>query len=155
METKETRKSLMEYATKRKLDDIDFEKIEALTEAIKNGIEKVVQDFIDEEVKEFRQNNPEATIKRTYDVKKNSMFGIISLKIPEFHNGNFQSLVFRNKTRNFFSDIFVLCSLIYTGEISYSHLFKYCNLMNLSISNQEIANMVKAIAEIKRKELNK
>ncbi len=119
----ETKMMILQEALKTNLNLSDFPHILEFVEMLRKAIETTAQDYIDKEQKEFESEHKNCGEKRIYKHKRKTILGTIELKVAVYRNAEFKSKIIATKARNFCLETYSLLMLLYTGKMSYDHIF--------------------------------
>ena len=127
------------------LSDKQFEMIKNLINSFRSSIEVCVQNFINWEIDEFKQNNPHAEFKEFRYQEIGTFFGKIKAKTRVFRNAEFSSIIIKKKSKTFFLNTMFLASLIVNGLSNYDNLIKYFKSFNITMYDDMICNVRKTV----------
>lgn len=147
-------KEILSVILETNLDDAKFEMIQNLFLSFKQAIEKCVQEFVDWEVEEFKNNNPEIKFKEFRTQKIQTFFGEIKTKFRVFRNAEFSSTIIKKKSNTFFLNTMFLASLIINGLSNYDNLIKYFKSFNIPMYDDLINKIRKIVNAYISKEIN-
>ena len=147
-------KEILSEILKTNLNDNQFQMIESLLSSFIKPINDIVQEFIDAEVKSFRNEHPEAELKEVAQYRRETRLGTLNLKVPRFRNAEFKSIIIRSKCRHFFTETLLLASIVSSGLMSYEGIQTFFNNFGINMTNQEIANITKVVDSYKSEIIN-
>ncbi len=135
------------------LTDKQFMLIQELIDTFYESMNKIVQQFIDEEVNEFIKENPHASRKGEIDIERNTGLGPIRVKLPRFRNAEFKSVIIQKKCRNFFTETMLLAMIVMNGLMSYDRIKTFFKLKGVNISNAEISRVTSIVNKYRELEV--
>ncbi len=147
--------NLLNDVLQTNLSEQETELLNKFLKIMGDTFNKLVQQFIDDEIKEFEKQNPNAIKNGTIRIRRQSILGPIDVITNRYRNAEFKSILIKTKCRTFFFDTMILAMLILNGLMTYEGIKTFFGCFNMKISNSEIARISNIVSKFIKQEIDK